>query len=252
MDTSLPKRDLELGVVHSPSLLPSGHTDERKGGPVVQVETANNGRAEPQGCQQKCWHGARPRDWSEYFVFPGGLMALGFGVFHALQDTNEWVAAPSFVVGLICMLAEVRIRQLWITKTLDDEAQDFRQSNRTLQGRVEKLTATTEQLRSENSALKINVGAFTEDNAGIRKENHKFAAELESQRKQLAEMQSVRKRLEEEVAVLKEAAEQINDALGSESSNGVHLGKISNLEQQLLALKKAEQAEAERHAQSMV
>jgi len=252
METTVPKRDVELGIVNSSVLSPLAHLEERKSDPFAQIEAvSNSGSAEPQGCQQKCWHGARPRDWSEYFVFPGGLMALGFGVFHALQDTNEWVAAPSFVVGLICMLAEVRIRQLWITKTLDDEAQDFRQSNRTLQGRVVELSATTEQLGSENSALKISVKAFGDDNAQIREENQKFAAELETQGKQLAEMQSVRERLQKDVAALKVAAQQINGALEGERGNGDHLEKISDLEQQLLALEKAEQAEAKRHAQSM-
>ena len=252
MDTSLPKRDVELGAMSSPSLLPPGHLDERKGDPFFEVEAVDpNAREEPQGCQQKCWHGARPRDWSEYFIVPGGLMALGFGVFHALQDTNEWVAAPSFAVGLICMLAEVRIRQLWITKTLDDEAQAFRQNNRSLKGRVTELSATTQQLGSENGALKKSVAELGADNAQIRKENQRFSAELEAQRKQLAEMQSVRERLQRDVAALKKAAQQIDGALEEERGNGDHLEKISDLEQQLLALERAEQEEAKRHARSM-
>lgn len=252
MDTSLPKRDVELGAMSSPSLLSPAHLDERKGDPFFQEETVDHDvREEPQGCQQKCWHGARPRDWSEYFVVPGGLMALGFGVFHALQDTNEWVAAPSFAVGIICILAEVRIRQLWITKTLDDEAQDFRQNNQTLKGRVTELRATTEQLGSENDALKKSVTELGTDNVQIREENQKFAAELEAQRKQLVEMRSVRERLQKDVAALKLAAQQIDGALDGEKGNEDHLTNISNLEHQLLALERAERAEAKRHAQSM-
>lgn len=194
-----------------------------------------------EGCCQKCCHSVKPRDWSEYLIVPGGLTSFGFGVFHAFQDSNAWVAAPSFAVSLICALAEVRVRQLWIKKTLDDEAQDFRAANATLRGRVEALETSEKEFKAENAELKENVEAFGQDNAQFKEQTEKLQEDLAAERKVRAELEENRATLERDIALLREAARETGEAVdgGETGGKGGDDTALSDLERQLSDLRRA-------------
>ena len=203
----VPVSDIEMGIggVSPVGIGLEAEKKEETGPPPTKVS--------PEGCCQKCCHSVKPRDWSEYLIVPGGLTSFGFGVFHAFQDSNAWVAAPSFVVSLICVLAEVRVRQLWIKKTLDDEAQDFRAANATLRGRVEALETSEKEFKAENAELKENVEAFGQDNAQFKEQTEKLQEDLAAERKVRAELEENRATLERDIALLREAARETGEAV---------------------------------------
>ena len=240
----VPSGDIEMGIMEAGPAADFGLIDEKKQAP--ETDEASN-----KSCSQRCCESIRPRDWSEYLIVPGGLTAIGFGVFHALQDSNEWLAAPSFAVGLICMLAEVRVRQLWITKTLDMEAQDFDKSNDVLQGRVRELEASKEALEAANVALKENVVSFSTENDKFKEQNDKLQADLEAREKQVGEMQVIEERLKKDLAAVRSSARAIDDALDHKGDEVEDTGEISELEKQLAALRKAKEAERIRHQTAM-
>jgi len=235
--------NLELGLA-SPSLLTSVHLEHktnRDSTPVKAPEAQN--RLKPQGCQQKFCHIVIPKDWSEYFIIPGALTALGFGVFHALADSDNYLSFHSFAVGLICILAEVRIRQLWTVKTLDDEAEAFHQNNTLLDRQVTQLDKTTDQLGEENAALKKDLLKLTSENTQFKTENEKLLKNLEDRETQLKSMRQARLRLEKDIQALKEAASEFRESAKTPSKPVGHLKDISSLEEQLKALEEAEEKE---------
>ena len=246
MSENLPV-NLELGL-RSPSLptnVDLEHKTNRDPTLVKALEAQN--RLKPQGCQQKFCHIVIPKDWSEYFIIPGALTALGFGVFHALADSDNYLSFPSFAVGLICILAEVRIRQLWTVKTLDDAAEALHQNNTLLDRQVTQLDETTIRLREEIAALKKDLLKLTLENAQFKTENKKLSENLEDQETQLKSMRQARLRLKKDIQALKEAASEFREPAETLSKPVGYLKDISSLEEQLKALEETEEKEAQRH-----
>jgi len=75
------------------------------------------------------------RDWSEILVIAAAIYSLRAAIIQRKKNVKTLKNANLWVFGAL-VVAEFRIRQLWITRTLDDEANRFKGSNEALRREI--------------------------------------------------------------------------------------------------------------------
>ena len=152
------------------------------------------------------------RDWSEVLMLSAAIYCLRAAVLEHKKNTPPIKNGNLWVFGTLS-IAELRIRQLWITATLDDEAKKFKQDNLALRGEIEELTARTMGLKSELTELKGS-------ESSLRNENTRLSESMDHmknlQRKESLELQKFRETVQKLFAVedgVEDAADHLTFAL---------------------------------------
>ena len=102
------------------------------------------------------------RDWSEILVIAAAIYSLRAAIIQRKKNVKTLKNANLWVFGAL-VVAEFRIRQLWITRTLDDEANRFKGSNEALRKEILDLTGQNTSLSAEMVPLKKQVATFGEE-----------------------------------------------------------------------------------------
>jgi peptidoglycan hydrolase CwlO-like protein len=109
------------------------------------------------------------RDWSEILVIAAAIYSLRAAIIQRKKNVKTLKNANLWVFGAL-VVAEFRIRQLWITRTLDDEANRFKGSNEALRREIQDLTAQNTSLSDEMVPLKKQVTALGEEEVRLRQD----------------------------------------------------------------------------------
>ena len=115
------------------------------------------------------------RDWSEVLMLSAAIYCLRAAVLEHKKNTPPIKNGNLWVFGTLS-IAELRIRQLWITATLDNEAKKFNQNNQALKGEIIALKTRTMGLKSELTELK-------ESESSLRKENTRLSESMDQMKK---------------------------------------------------------------------
>jgi len=107
------------------------------------------------------------RDWSEILVIAAAIYSLRAAIIQRKKNVKTLKNANLWVFGAL-VVAEFRIRQLWITRTLDDEANRFKGSNEALRKEILDLTGQNTILSAEMVPLKKQVATFGEEEVRLR------------------------------------------------------------------------------------
>ena len=101
------------------------------------------------------------RDWSEVLVMAAAIYSLRAAILQRRKNVKTLKNANLWVFGVL-VVTEIRIRQLWITRTLDDEAKRFKGSNEALRKEIQDLTGQNTRLQDEMKPLKQQVTSLAE------------------------------------------------------------------------------------------
>jgi len=146
------------------------------------------------------------RDWSEVLVVSAAIYCVYAAVqknrenMKVFKDASLWTLAcknPHLWVFVALVVADIRIRQLWITRTLDDEATRFRENNATLTQQVEVLTHEKTTLMSEVDPLKEQVSKFSAIEAQLNQEIAQLQKTDAAEKQELGELRDIAKGLKE-------------------------------------------------------
>lgn len=144
------------------------------------------------------------RDWSEVLIVTAAIYSLRAAILNRKRNVSILNNANLWVFGTL-VVAEVRIRQLWITRILEDEANRFRANNAALQKEIRDLTTQNAALQQELVPLKEEVAKFGETELQLRRE----IAQLREATKQRGDQLEGFKRI---VGELGEGVGDIDDA----------------------------------------
>ena len=137
----------------------------------------------------------KPRDWSEWVILPTAVFSLSAGIVGAVSDVvdpqnnGEFFTVSCFAISGVLGLAWVRVRQLWVKKSLDEETRRFQGENRDLTGRVTeleglleedgKLAEQTDRLASETDGLQRVVKALPDHLRQLDAESLELASRVD-------------------------------------------------------------------------
>ena len=168
------------------------------------------------------------RDWSEVLVITAAIYTLSRAILNRKKNVSILNNPNLWVFGAL-VVAEVRIRQLWMLGTLDNEADRLDAGNQRLRQDITNLTEQNKKLRDENAPLKEAATRFETTEAQLRKEiadlkkaegkEGILLAKLQAQMKKilgkevtdiqelLPELEARIKKIEEEKQVVKQSEE---------------------------------------------
>ena len=130
------------------------------------------------------------RDWSEILVIAAAIYSLRAAIIQRKKNVKTLKNANLWVFGAL-VVAEFRIRQLWITRTLDDEANRFKESNEDLRKEIEDLTAQNTSLSTEMVPLKTQVARFGEEEQRLQRNILQMQTAADRQNKELEGFKNV-------------------------------------------------------------
>jgi hypothetical protein len=158
------------------------------------------------------------RDWSEILVIAAAIYSLRAAIIQRKKNVKTLKNANLWVFGAL-VVAEFRIRQLWITRTLDDEANRFKGSNEALRKEIQDLTGQNTSLHAEMVPLKKQVAAFGEEELRLRQDIH--------------QMQTAESRQSEELEGFKKIVSGLNKGDGAVKSDIASLqAYVANLREE--------------------
>ena len=108
--TRVSSGDIEMGVIDRGPSLDSGLVDERK--ETLPFREEVDRREVVEGCVQRCCSDA-PTFAVITDISLSTIVAGGLAIWYELEDGKER-AIPAVIVGIICLIAAVRVNQLRI------------------------------------------------------------------------------------------------------------------------------------------
>jgi len=144
------------------------------------------------------------RDWSEVLMLSAAIYCLRAAVLEHKKNTPPIKNGNLWVFGTLS-IAELRIRQLWITATLDSEAKKFEQDNKVLQGEIKVLKTSEGKLQSELSELRQSESSLRNENADLSQNLDRMGKLKNAER---LELQKLRKTIQD----LSAGEEDVGDA----------------------------------------
>lgn len=109
------------------------------------------------------------RDWSEILVVTAAIYTLSRAILNRKKNASILNNPNLWVFGAL-VVAEVRIRQLWMLGTLDNEADRLDAGNQRLKQDITDLTEENKKLRDEIAPLKEAETRFERTEAQLQQE----------------------------------------------------------------------------------
>ena len=218
---------------------------------ALEVHGAPNEQGEVQANSGSC---PKPRDWSEWVIFPTALFSLSAGIVGAVSDTvdpennGEFFTVSCFVISGVLFLAEYKVRQLWVKKSLDEETRNFEGENRDLTGRVSQLEGLLEERSGDVSKLQSDVERYQEENTRLIQQTDRLGRETGDLQRVVEELPKRRSDLAHESHDVAVTVDRIQK---EEKDGGADLAGLDAIEKNLAALNQQRRDEAERHQQVM-
>lgn len=228
-----------------------GESEEEK--EVERRETTSNVQVFPKSKCQKFCEIARPQDWSEYPVILASIASIVSTIFHATQDSDQWLAAPSAFIGVSCIIAGLVIHILgWKKQSLDVTAKKIGESISNLVDGIGELEKTTLLgLKKDIETLRGEITAIETNNKELEEQVDKLQADIEVKKKQVMEIQSIKEGFEAQVKAFQEVIDDGRKALEPPKGSPFKR-RLWELEREASALRKAEEEEEKRHERRMV
>lgn len=200
----------------------------------------------------------KPRDWSEWVILPTAVFSLSAGIVGAVSDVvdpqnnGEFFTVSCFAISGVLGLAWVRVRQLWVKKSLDEETRRFQGENRDLTGRVTELEGLLEQRDGVISKLQSDVERFQQEDGKLAEQTDRLASETDGLQRVVKALPDHLRQLDAESLELASRVDQIQtkpvDEEKQRKKSGSHLDEI---EMTLASLQQQSDLEKARHQQAM-
>lgn len=200
----------------------------------------------------------KPRDWSEWVILPAAIFSFSAGMVGAVSESvdpennGEFFTVSCFVISGVLGLSWVRVRQLWVKKSLDQETREFEGENRGLTKRVGELEGLLSQKAELIDKLQGDVERFQKEDAELANQSDRLAKETSALKSAIQMVPEHRRELVEESAELAGRVDEIQRKAGDEQKQSKAAGSsLDTIEMTLASLQRQSQLEKERHQQAM-